>query len=50
MKAIVLIGEDGGRHLAFVAPMSFDVQAWANSRRQAFALLRIVRVVVDERE
>jgi hypothetical protein len=38
MKALILVCRDGARHLA---------QAWAQSRREAFALLRVVRVVEE---
>jgi hypothetical protein len=47
MKALILVCRDGARHLAFVAPAAFDTQAWAQSRREAFALLRVVRVVEE---
>lgn len=43
-KAIIAIHSDGSRHLLFVAPVDFDTQAWAQSRRQAFAMLDVVRV------
>jgi hypothetical protein len=47
MKAIILVHHDGSRLLAFVTSVDFDTQAWANDRRDVFALLQVVRVVED---
>lgn len=44
MKAIVLVNRDGTRCLAFVVSADFDTQAWANSRREAFRILDVVKV------
>lgn len=44
MKAIILVTNDGARHLVFVVPHAFDTQAWAQTRLAAFALLGVVRV------
>lgn len=49
MKALMAVWRDGTRHLLMVVPSSFDTQAWAESRREAFALLEIIRIVEDER-
>ena len=43
-KAIVLVCGNGARHLAFIADAAFDTQAWAQSRKAAFALLDVVAV------
>jgi len=47
MKTIILVRDDGARTLVG-APVAddFDVQAWAQSRRAAFALLLIVQIIV----
>ncbi len=50
MKAIILVCSDGARHFAFVVNADFDTQAWANSRREAFALLEVIRVEEDQRQ
>ena len=34
--------------MLMVVSKNFDTQAWANSRRDAFALLEIVRIVEEE--
>jgi hypothetical protein len=47
MKALVAVGAHGGRHMLMVVPTDFDTQTWAESRREAFALLEIVRVVEE---
>ena len=44
MKAIVLVYRDGARHMAFVINAAFDTQAWAQSRKAAFAMLEVVAV------
>ncbi len=49
MKALIAVWRDGSRHLLMVVPSSFDTQAWAESRREAFALLEITRIMEDER-
>lgn len=49
MKALIAVCSDGARHLLMVVPSSFDTQAWAESRREAFALLKIVQIEEDER-
>ena len=49
MKALIAVWRDGSRHMLMVVPSSFDTQAWAQSRREAFALLEIIRIVEDER-
>jgi hypothetical protein len=52
-KAINLIHADGTRTLAFIRPMNFDTQAWANKRIDSFKLLNIVKVeeeIVDSEE
>ena len=45
MKVLILVRVDGARTIAGVVPASFDVQAWAATRRASFALLEIVQVV-----
>jgi len=45
MKSIILVRVDGATTVVGVVPASFDVQAWAESRKASFALLEIVRVV-----
>jgi hypothetical protein len=47
MKALIGISRDGGRHMLMTVPKHFDTQAWANSRKDAFALLEIVRIVEE---
>jgi hypothetical protein len=49
MKALIAVCSDGARHFLMVVPSSFDTQAWAESRREAFALLEIIRILEDER-
>ena len=48
MKALVAVCNDGARHFLMVVPSSFDTQTWAESRREAFALLKIIRILEDE--
>ena len=45
MKVLILVRVDGARTVAGVVPAAFDVQAWAETRRAAFALLEIVQVM-----
>ena len=45
MKALVAVFSDGSTHMLMTVPSSFDTQAWAESRREAFALLKIVRIM-----
>lgn len=47
MKAIIAVHSDGARHLLFVAAVDFDTQAWAETRRKAFALLGVVKIVEE---
>lgn len=49
MKALIAVCSDGARHMLMVVPSSFDTQAWAESRREAFALLEIIRIVEEVR-
>lgn len=44
MKGLILIFADGARHLATVVSADFDTQRWAESRREAFAMLQVVKV------
>ena len=48
MKALIAVCSDGARHMLMVVPSSFDTQTWAESRRGAFALLQIVRILEEE--
>lgn len=47
MKAIIAVHSDGVRHLLFVVAEAFDTQAWAETRRKAFALLGVVKIVEE---
>lgn len=50
MKAITLINHDGSSCFVGVVPASFDVQAWADKRREGFRTLGVVRVRVRDIE
>ena len=44
MKSIIFNFSDGERHLSRVCPSEFDTQKWAETRREAFAMLQIVSI------
>jgi hypothetical protein len=48
IQLIYAIHHDGIRHLLFAQPASFDVRKWAESRRDAFRLLGIVKLEVEK--
>lgn len=48
MKTIVLVCHDGARTLAFVVPVDFDTQTWADARRESLRLIGVVKVVEEE--
>lgn len=48
MKSLIAVCSDGARHLLMVVPNSFNTQAWAQSRQEAFALLEIVRILEQQ--
>jgi hypothetical protein len=41
---------DGTRFCLFIRPASFDVEKWAQSRQQAFRILGITGITVEEME
>lgn len=47
MKSIIALHRDGTRLLLFVTGADFNTQEWANNRKQAFHLLRIVRILEE---
>jgi hypothetical protein len=42
--AIIAIFDDFTRHLLFIAPTDFDVQAWYNEKKQYFAVVGIKQI------
>lgn len=46
--AVLAHHADGGCVKLFVVPSDFDIQAWAESRRDAFKLLNVVRLELIE--
>ena len=45
---VYAILDDGTRGYLLTVSADFDLQTWAESRRDAFKLLRIVRLVTEE--